>query len=100
MSVSKDEWPPREDIVDVPVPVDVVEVRSLAALDEKRLSANGTEGSGRAVDSAGDYALRLRKEFYRSLDFHYGLLIAVKTLTVYVTLSASVSEQNTEYVPS
>ena len=41
--VPEDQRPPREDVVDVAVPVDVDEVRALAALDEERRAADRPE---------------------------------------------------------
>ena len=47
--VAEDQRPPGQDVVDVPVAVDVDEVRALAALDEERRAADGPERAhGRA----------------------------------------------------
>ena len=54
VAVAEDQRPPRADVVEVAVAVDVEEVRPLAAGDEQRLAADGAERAGRAVDAAGD----------------------------------------------
>src|SRR5262249_21581343 len=56
VGVAEDQRPPRADVVEVLVAVEVVEVRPVAAGDEQRLAADGAERAGGAVDAAGDEA--------------------------------------------
>src|SRR5262245_58738823 len=57
MRMAENHRPPRADVVDVTMVIDVVEVCSLAACDEDRFAADSAERPRWAVDSAGDYAL-------------------------------------------
>src|SRR5262245_32999324 len=54
MAMAQDERPPRADVIEIPIAVDVEEIRPFAALDERRLPADGAERARRAVDAAGD----------------------------------------------
>jgi hypothetical protein len=45
--MAENERPPREDVVDVAVPVDVDEVCAFAALDEERRAADGSKRADR-----------------------------------------------------
>ncbi len=52
VGMSRDERPPREDIVNVAIAVHVEEIGSLAALDEERLSTHSAEGAHGRVHAA------------------------------------------------
>ena len=54
MRMTEDQRPPRADVIEVAVAVDIDEESALAASDEGRLSANGAEGPRGTVDAAGD----------------------------------------------
>ena len=60
--MAEDQRPPGEDVVDVAVAVDVDEVRALAALDEERRAADGSERADGRADAAWQQARRLREE--------------------------------------
>ena len=60
--VAEDHRPPRPDVVDVAVAVDVDEPRALALAEEDGRSADGAKGAHRGVHPAGDDALRGLKE--------------------------------------
>src|SRR6185312_13808195 len=64
--VAGDERPPRADVVDVLVAVDVEEIRPLAAREEDRLAADAAEGAHRRVHAAGDVLLGALEELVRS----------------------------------
>ena len=66
--VPEDERPPRKDVVDVAVTVDVDEIRALAALDEERLPTDGFERPHGRVDAAGQQALRGGEELDGAVD--------------------------------
>ena len=57
MGMAQDHRPPRADVVDVVVAVDVVEVGPLGPGDERRLAADGAERPRRAVHAAGNHAV-------------------------------------------
>ena len=52
VGMAQDEGPPREDVVDEAVPVDVVEPGPIAALDEEGLSSYRLEGADGGTDAA------------------------------------------------
>ena len=54
MSVSEDVRSPAADVVNQRVAIDIPQPGTLAPVDDQRIAAHGTEGPGRAVDSAGD----------------------------------------------
>jgi hypothetical protein len=62
--MSEDERPPRPDVVDVLVPVNVVEVASSTPFDERRSDTEGAERSDRRVDSPGNSFLRRLEELF------------------------------------
>ena len=57
VGVAEDRRPPGPDVVDVATAVGIPDVRSLAALEDERRPADGTKGTHRAVDSAGEQPL-------------------------------------------
>src|SRR5262249_3582063 len=61
VTVTEDQRAPRTDIIEVGVPVDVVEISSLSTGDEDRLAADSAEGPCRAVHPAGNDAAGLLK---------------------------------------
>ena len=54
MTVTKDEWPPRTDVIEVAVAIEVKEPGPLAPVDKEGLTPNGTKGAGRAVHAPRD----------------------------------------------
>ena len=62
MGVAEDERAPREDVVDVPVPVDVDEVRALTPVDEERRPPDRLERPDRRADAAGHEPGRLGEQ--------------------------------------
>ena len=60
--VAQDHRPPRADVVDVAIAVDVEQIGPLAALEEDRLAADAAEGPGRAVDAAGHELFRGQRQ--------------------------------------
>ena len=53
--VPVDQRPPRADVVDVAVAVDVEQLRALAALDEERVAPDRAHRAHRRVDAAGEH---------------------------------------------
>ena len=70
MRVAEDQRPPREDVVDVAVPVDVDEVRALAAVDEERRAADRLERAHGRADAARQQVERLGEEPFGGLARH------------------------------
>ena len=70
MRVAEDQRAPREDVVDVAVPVDVDEVCALAALDEERRAADRLERAYRRADAARQQVERLGEEPFGGLARH------------------------------
>src|SRR5262245_49668995 len=62
MRVAEDQRPPREDVVDVAVAVDVDEIRTFTSLDEQWPSADRLERPYRRTDAAGHETGRLLEE--------------------------------------
>ncbi len=62
MRVAEDQRAPREDVVHVAVPVDVDEIRALAAVDEERRAADRLERAHRRADAARQQLERLGEE--------------------------------------
>jgi hypothetical protein len=54
MGVTQNHRPPRKHIVDIRVPVHIVEPGAPGMMDEKGVAAHGFEGSHGTVDSAGN----------------------------------------------
>src|SRR5579863_7601811 len=52
--VTEDQRSPGLDVVDVAIPVDVPDPRSVAAIDKNRVLPNRPKGSDRAINSAGN----------------------------------------------
>jgi hypothetical protein len=57
MRMTKNQRAPRADIVNVLIPIDIHDAGALAQTDEWRVSADGTEGADRGIDSSGDELL-------------------------------------------
>ncbi len=66
--VAEDQRPPREDVVDVAIPVDVDEVGALPALDEQRRPADRLERADGRAHAPGHQLRRLREEPLGLLD--------------------------------
>ncbi len=64
MRVAGDHRPPRADIVDVALAVDVDQARALGARDERRRAADRLEGAHRRIDSAGNDPRGALEEFF------------------------------------
>src|SRR5690606_37985865 len=56
MPVTENVRSPGADVIDQPIPVDVVQILSVTAGDEQRLSPDGSKRAGGAVDASGDHA--------------------------------------------
>src|SRR5512139_3916415 len=52
MSMARDQWAPGKNVIDIAVAIHIVKIGPLAALDEERLSAHGSEGADRRVHAA------------------------------------------------
>jgi hypothetical protein len=52
--MAQDHRAPRADVVEIFVAINVVEIGSFGASDEDRLTADRSEGTGRAVHPAGN----------------------------------------------
>ena len=65
VGMAEEQSPPRADEVDVPVPVDVDDVRTLTAGDESRGAADGAERPDGRVDAAGDHRSGANEELLR-----------------------------------
>src|SRR5262249_42417794 len=52
VAVAKDQWSPGADVIEVPIAVQIEEVRPVPALDERRLTAYCAERAGRAIHAA------------------------------------------------
>ena len=70
MRVAEDERPPRQDVVDVAIPVDVDEVRALAAVDEERRATDRLERAHGRADAARQQVERLGEEPFGGLARH------------------------------
>jgi hypothetical protein len=70
VSVAEDEGTPGKHIIYEAVPIYVEEICSLAALDEERLAAYGTEGTHGRIDPAREEVLSLAKELRRAISMH------------------------------
>jgi hypothetical protein len=68
----EDHRPPREDIINVRISIQIVEPSPLGSVNEPRLSSNGSEGADRTVYPPGNQLLSLFEELDRSGDFHNG----------------------------
>jgi hypothetical protein len=55
--VAQDKWSPAEDVVEVGVTVGIGHTGSLAADDDRGLSADGAESADGRVDAAGEKGL-------------------------------------------
>src|SRR5262249_61927272 len=53
MRMAQDQRPPREHVVDVPVPVDVHEIRAIAPLDEERRASDRAKSTYGRAHTAG-----------------------------------------------
>jgi hypothetical protein len=63
---------PRQDVVDVAVPIDVVEAGAFGALDKPGLASDGAEGAHRTIYTPGDQLLCIGKQLGRTSGFHNG----------------------------
>ena len=70
MCMPGDEWPPRQDVIDEAVAVDIVKVRTFAPVYEERLTSHRAEGTHRRIDTAGKQFLCLLEERNGILDIH------------------------------
>ena len=57
VGMAKNRWPPRPDVVDIAPTIGIPDVRSLAAFENQRRSADGLEGAHWAVDTPREQAL-------------------------------------------
>src|SRR5436309_4595912 len=53
MLMSQNHWPPRTDVIDVAVAIDVEQIGALGSLEDDRLAADAAEGPRGAIDAAG-----------------------------------------------
>ncbi len=65
MRVPEEQRTPRADEVDVPVPVDVDDVGTLATIEEARRASDRPERPDGGVDAAGDHRSRAGEQFLR-----------------------------------
>jgi hypothetical protein len=63
--MAEDQRAPGQHVVDVPIPVDIDEVRAFAALDEERRAADGPEGPNGRADTAREETHGLREQLLR-----------------------------------
>src|SRR5690606_13486764 len=56
VSMPEDVRPPRADVIDEAVAIDVEEVRAIGAVDDRGVSADAAERAGGTVHAAGDGA--------------------------------------------
>ena len=70
MGMAEDERPPRTDVIEVTIAVDVVEIRPFAAGNEDRLAADAAKGAGRTVDAAGNQPAGQVKCFGAAMSIH------------------------------
>ncbi len=73
-AVAQDQRAPGQDVVDVLVAVDVEDLRSFAASDERRRAAHAAKRSHGRIDAARNQLLRASKEGFGSAAVHTGAL--------------------------
>src|SRR5262245_11630494 len=66
LSMPEDQWPPRSDVINVLLSVDIPDSRTFAARDKQRFAANRPERADRRVDTSGNQLLGLGKELFGS----------------------------------
>ena len=69
-TVAQDQRPPGTDVVDVFVAIDIEDVRSFAARDERRRAADAAKGADGGIDAAGNQLLGAGEQFFRSRVVH------------------------------
>src|SRR5205814_3245500 len=75
VSMPQDHRPPRGDVVEVVVPIDVDDMAAARLADEERVAADALESAHRTVDAAGDSFYGALVEGARAVGVHSGLRV-------------------------